>query len=112
MQREEADPSGGMNGVLVRVVSAFRNQVRNIVDRDDAVEQHHDHEDQDEEREVIQERVAQFDLPGSSWTDLIRGMTVPGPRTAIVRSGTRKSLIKLKFVGLDPMVGSLHGACV
>ena len=40
MQREQADPAGVVNRVLVRMVAVHRDFVGDIVDYDDAVEQH------------------------------------------------------------------------
>jgi len=47
VQQEEADPTGGMDCVLMRVMAAMGDLGRNVVDRDDAVEQHDDHENQE-----------------------------------------------------------------
>lgn len=58
MQREQAHPARSMNGVLVRMVSRFRDFGWYVMDCDKAVEKHHDHEDQQAQREIVQERVA------------------------------------------------------
>jgi hypothetical protein len=46
-----------MDCVLVGMVALFCDRVRDIVDRDNAVEQHHDHEQQQKQREIVQKRV-------------------------------------------------------
>jgi hypothetical protein len=38
------------------MIAWFRDHMRNIVDRDDAIEQHHYHEKQQKERETVQKR--------------------------------------------------------
>ena len=44
MQREEADPAGGVDRVLMRMIARLGNQVGNVVNRDDGVEDH-DHDE-------------------------------------------------------------------
>ena len=58
MQREQAHPSGGVDRVLVGMMARLRDLRRNVVDRDDAVEQHHDHEKQQKQREIVEKRIA------------------------------------------------------
>ena len=50
-----------MNGVLMRMVARLRNQVRNIVDSDDAVEQYDHNEKQYSKCKVVQERIVNHD---------------------------------------------------
>jgi hypothetical protein len=40
------------------VMARLRNLGRDVVDRDDAVKQHHDHETKQTKREVVQEWIA------------------------------------------------------
>jgi hypothetical protein len=40
------------------MMARLRDLRRDVVDRDDAVEQHHDHEDQQTKRKIIQKRIA------------------------------------------------------
>ena len=54
VQQEKADPTGGMDCVLVRVMAAMGDLGRNVVDRDDAVEQHDHHKKQQTERDIVQ----------------------------------------------------------
>src|SRR5262249_12009207 len=63
MQREQAHPPGRMDGVLMRMIATFRDEVWDVVDGDDAVEQHHHDEDQQPEREVVQKRITHTWLP-------------------------------------------------
>jgi hypothetical protein len=42
-----------MDCVLMRMVALFCDHVRNIVDRDNAIEQHNDHEQQQKQREIV-----------------------------------------------------------
>jgi hypothetical protein len=42
----------------VRMMARLRNLRRDVVDRDDAVEQHHDDENQQKQREIVQKRIA------------------------------------------------------
>jgi hypothetical protein len=44
MQHEQADPTDGMDRVLVRVMTRLGDLGRNVVDRDNAVNQHDHHE--------------------------------------------------------------------
>ena len=57
MQREQADPSGGVDRVLMRMVAVLRDLVGDVVDHDDDVEQGDDDEEQHPERKVIEEHV-------------------------------------------------------
>src|SRR5690349_19460569 len=62
MQCEEAHPSCGVDRVLVWVVARLGDQIRNVMDCDDAVEQHHNHKEENSESEVVQERVTHLSL--------------------------------------------------
>jgi hypothetical protein len=46
-----------MDGVLMRVMARMGDPGRNVVDRDDAVEQHDHDKEQQAQREIIEERV-------------------------------------------------------
>jgi hypothetical protein len=58
VQCEQAHPPGGVDRILVGMMTALGDLGRDIVDRDDAVEQHHNHENQQEKREIVQKRIA------------------------------------------------------
>jgi hypothetical protein len=58
MQRKETNPTGRMDCILVRMFTGFSDLVRDIVNGDDGVEQHHDHEKEKEEREIVKKRIA------------------------------------------------------
>jgi hypothetical protein len=55
VQHEQADPAGSVDGVLVRMMTRMRDPSRNVVDRDDALDQHDHHEKQQAQCEIIQE---------------------------------------------------------
>src|SRR6516164_11206409 len=57
VQHEQADPTGGMDRVFVRMMTRMGDLGRNVVDRYDAVDQHDDHEKQQAKRKVIEEWV-------------------------------------------------------
>src|SRR6516165_2159117 len=57
VQHEQADPPRSMDRVLVGVMTRMSDLGRNVVDRDDAVDQHDDHEKQQAKRKVIKEWV-------------------------------------------------------
>ena len=57
MQREEADPPGGVDRVLMRVIAVLGDFVGHVVDCDDPIEQRYEHEDQQSEREIVEERI-------------------------------------------------------
>jgi hypothetical protein len=58
MLHEEAHPPGGMNCILVRMIAGLGDQMWNVMDRDDAVKQREDHQEQESEGEIVQERIA------------------------------------------------------
>src|SRR6516225_6263412 len=51
-------PIRGVDRVLVGMMAGLRDLRRDVVDRDDAVEQHHDHENQEKQREIVEKRIA------------------------------------------------------
>jgi hypothetical protein len=46
-----------MDGILVWMVPRLGDQTRNIMNRDDAVKQHHDYEKEQAKCEIIQKRI-------------------------------------------------------
>jgi hypothetical protein len=50
--------AGRVDRVRMGMMARLRDLRRDVVDRDDAVEQHHDHEDQQTKRKIIQKRIA------------------------------------------------------
>lgn len=48
MQREQTNPAGGMDGILVRLTATLRDLIWNVMDHDDRVENH----GQDEEHQT------------------------------------------------------------
>jgi hypothetical protein len=63
MEREQAYPSRGVDGILMRVMPGFCDLVGNIMDRDDPVEQYHYDEDQQAECKIVQCRIFHRPLP-------------------------------------------------
>ena len=57
VEREQADPAGYVDGILVRVVASAGNLVGHVMDGDDPVKQRNHHEDQKPECEIIEEGV-------------------------------------------------------
>ena len=55
MESEQAYPACRMDRICVRMMAPFRDPGRNVVDRDDPVEDHNNNEDKQPEGEVIQE---------------------------------------------------------
>src|SRR5215831_5101978 len=58
MQGEQAYPACGMDCVLVGMMAPSCDPGRYVMDRDDAVEDRHDHENEQPECEIIQEWIA------------------------------------------------------
>src|SRR5215831_17349727 len=58
MQGEQAYPACGMDCVLVGMMAPSCDPGRYVMDRNDAVEDRHDHENEQPEREPVQEWVA------------------------------------------------------
>src|SRR6185312_14686189 len=58
VQGEQAYPTRGVDRILVRMIAGFRNKIRNVMDRDDSVEERDDYENQQAKREVVKERIA------------------------------------------------------
>ena len=54
MQSEQADPAGGVDCILVRVVAVDGNFIGDVVEQDDRVEQDEPDKDQYAQREVIE----------------------------------------------------------
>ncbi|MOA39816.1 hypothetical protein D3C78_1616260 [compost metagenome] len=53
MQGEQADPAGGVDRILVRVVAVDGNFIGDVVEQDDPVEQDEPDKNQQAQREVI-----------------------------------------------------------
>jgi hypothetical protein len=53
MQREQAHPASDVQDILMRMVPLDCDFVWNVVDDDDAVEQHQHDQDQDDQCDVI-----------------------------------------------------------
>src|SRR5215472_16421478 len=58
MKGEQAYPARGVDGVCVRMMTLFRNLCRNVMNRNDPVEDHCDHKAEKTQGKVIEERVA------------------------------------------------------
>lgn len=54
MQREQADPAGRMDRILMRMIAVDGDFVRNVMQHDDPVEQHETDKHQQTQREVIE----------------------------------------------------------
>jgi hypothetical protein len=58
MEREKAHPSGRVDSVLMRMVARLGNDVGNVMNSNDAVEQHHYDKKQNSKGEIIQKWIA------------------------------------------------------
>jgi hypothetical protein len=63
MEGEQADPACRVNSVRVRMMARFGNPGRNVMDSDDPIEDHNDHENKQSECEVVQEWIVYHFTP-------------------------------------------------
>jgi hypothetical protein len=63
MESEQAHPARRMDGVCMRMMALFGDPGRNVMDRDDPVEDHNDHENKQSKSEVVQEGIANHFTP-------------------------------------------------
>jgi len=57
MESEQAHPARRMDGVCMRMMALFGDFGRNVMDRDDPVEDHNDDENKQSKSEVVQEGI-------------------------------------------------------
>ena len=79
MEREEAYPSCRVDRILVWMIAAMRNVVRDVVNRDDPVENHQAHKDQNKKRDVV-EHVATRSLTVRISSSSYARAEIPQPR--------------------------------
>ena len=89
MQREEADPAGGMDCVLMRVIAVLGDFVRHVVDRDDPVEERDEYKDEEPQGEIIEERIEVDATSNSS--------VIPTRRTAIAATAATTHFLNQKW---------------
>jgi hypothetical protein len=58
MEREKTNPASRVYSIYVRMMTLLSDPSRDIVDRNDPVEDHNDHEDEQTKCEVVQEWIA------------------------------------------------------
>jgi len=78
VQHEQADPAGGVDRVLMRMMTRMRDPSGNVVDRDDAVDQHDHDEKQQAKCEVIKEWIFHGRSPSQVGAERQRTAAVPG----------------------------------
>jgi hypothetical protein len=52
------DPTGRVDRVLMRMLTGFGDLIRDVVNGDNGVEQHHDYEYEQEECKIVEKRIA------------------------------------------------------